>query len=46
MDRPNHPNYQREFMQKGLGMTLDFIESTLKGENKVIEIKEPEELKK
>ncbi len=42
MDKLNLPNYQREFMKKGLDMTLDFVEQTLKGENKVIEIRDPE----
>lgn len=31
MDKFNFPNFQREFMEKGLKMTLDFIETTIKG---------------
>ncbi len=46
MDQPTHPNYQREFMQAGLNLTLNFIEETLNAQNKVIQITEPELLKK
>lgn len=42
----SHPKFNREFVNKSVQNTLDFLEKTLKGENQVINFKQPEKLKK
>lgn len=39
-----HPKYDRHFVNKTFEMIQEFLEKTLKGENKVIDFKLPEEL--
>ena len=39
-----HPQYEREFVTKSFQMIQNFLEQTLKGENKVINFKLPHEL--
>ena len=41
-----HPKYDREFVNKWWDMTRDFLERTLKGEEKVTNLKMPDELQK
>jgi hypothetical protein len=44
-DKNIHPQYDRKFIEDFLQMTLDFVEKTLKGENKVIDFKLPHQLR-
>lgn len=46
MIKSGHPKFNREFVHKSFQQTLDFLEKTLRGENKVINFKSPEELRK
>lgn len=39
-----HPKYDRLFINKTFEMIQEFLEKTLKGENKVIDFKLPKEL--
>ena len=43
--RTNNTALDRAYADKALKQTLDFLEATLKGENKVINLKLPDELK-
>ena len=40
-----HPKFNRSFINKSIEQTLNFLEETLKGDNKVINFKQPEQLK-
>lgn len=41
---PPHPNFNRAFINQSIQKNLDFLETTLKGENNVINFKKPEDL--
>jgi hypothetical protein len=41
-----HPSYDKFFITKSFNMIQKFLETTLKGENKVINFKLPDELNK
>lgn len=40
-----HPGFDRNFLQQSNDLILNFVEETLEGSNKVINLKQPEELK-
>lgn len=46
MLKKSHPKFNRDFVNKCVQNTLDFMEKTVRGENKVVDFKHPSELKK